>query len=53
MNHAEEQQQELEALASIYGDDDFILLQGDPAAGDVQFQVKLNAATASSPGQII
>ena len=53
MNHAEEQQQELEALASIYGDDDFILLQGDPAAGDVRFQVKLNAATASSPGQII
>jgi hypothetical protein len=53
MNHAEEQQQELEALASIYGDDDFMLIQGDPAAGEVQFQVKLNAAIASSSSQLI
>ena len=53
MNHAEEQQQELEALASIYGEDDFILIQGDPSAGEVQFRVKLNAATASSVSQVI
>jgi hypothetical protein len=53
MNHAEEQQQELEALASIYGEDDFILVQGDSSAGEVQFQVKLNAATASSSSQVI
>jgi hypothetical protein len=52
MNYAEEQLQELEALASIYGDD-FILVQGDPSAGEVQFRVKLNASTASSPGQVI
>jgi hypothetical protein len=53
MNHAEEQLQELEALASIYGDEDFILLQGDPSAGDVVFQVKLNAAISSSSNQVI